>query len=270
MTGDSPRISKGSYCLTWDGFQSVAPSPQSQDSRCSAVEDRQRSGSNQLVQPLNLWSPKSPDKNLSWGVLKLVVEIGGPICCPKHQRASDFNIGPNFEGVQSTNKIALPNLKLPPEEKNWSSNQTDERRFVFITTHGGRLPLAEFASWADAGDDDDGPTVVFLELGLRCFFFYFDILAKFFLRQEFFILYLWVFWVVVVSTVLFMCLFFKIFRLYLRKGFNLTTDWYFSIGWLNHRLVGPSLDVTVGFDDWLFGSRVCNPLRPTRGLPIVC
>lgn len=85
--------------------------------------------------------------------------------------SNDFNIGPNFEGVQSTNKIALPNLKLPPEEKNWSSNQTDERRFVFITTHGGRLPLAEFASWADAGDDDDGPTVVFLELGLRCFFF---------------------------------------------------------------------------------------------------
>lgn len=73
------------------------------------------------------------------------------------------------------------------------------------------------------------------------------------------------------SQLCFLCVyFFKIFHLYLRKGFNLTTDWYFSIGWLNHRLVGPSLDVTVGFDDWLFGSRVCNPLRPTRGLPIVC
>lgn len=205
MTGDSPRISKGSYCLTWDGFQSVAPSPQSQDSRCSAVEDRQRSGSNQLgeiewfwmiccrqptllrqercfqiVQHFNLWSPKSPDKNLSWGVLKLVVEIGGPICCPKNERASDFNIGPNFEGVQSTNKLLSQTLSC--HRKKAFGHLTKPTNVVLFSS----LPMAVDCRWRSLlheltqATKTIGPTVV-MELGLRCFiFFYFDILAKFF------------------------------------------------------------------------------------------
>lgn len=206
MTGDSPRISKGSYCLTWDGFQSVAPSPQSQDSRCSAVEDRQRSGSNQLgeiewfwmicysqptllrqercfqiVQPLNLWSPKSPDKNLPLGVLKLVVEIVGPICCPKKIKKSQWFQHWSFGWRGPINKqIALPNFKLLHcYRKKTFGHLTKPTNVVLFSS----LPMAVDCRWRSLLHEltqatmTIGPTVVFWSWGLR-FFFFGDILAK--------------------------------------------------------------------------------------------
>ena len=84
-----------------------------------------------------------------------------------------------------------------------------------------------------------GPTVVFWSWGLRYFFiiFYFDILAKSFLRQEFFILYLWVFWVVVVSIVFFLC-FFVWFST--SKESIQFDDWLIFFNWVNQmfKLVG--------------------------------
>ena len=110
----------------------------------------------------------------------MVVEIGGPICCPKNERASDFNIGPNFEGVQSTNKLLSQTLSC--HRKKAFGHLTKPTNVVLFSS----LPMAVDCRWRSLlheltqATKTIGPTVV-MELGLRCFiFFYFDILAKFF------------------------------------------------------------------------------------------
>lgn len=284
--GQPYRISKGSYCLTWDGFQSVAPSPQSQDSRCSAVEDRQRSGSNQLgeiewfwmicysqptllrqercfqiVQPLNLWSPKSPDKNLPLGVLKLVVEIGGPICCPpKKTKKSQWFQHWSFGWRGPINKqIALPNFKLLHcYRKKTFGHLTKPTNVVLFSS----LPMAVDCRWRSLLHELTQATMT---TGRRSFFGVGGYVVLFlFFTWHFGEGFFWgrnssscIFgfsgwwW----SQLCFLCVFFIFTSTWGKDSIWRLTD-IFSIGWLNHQLVGPSLDVTVGFDDWLFGSRL--------------
>lgn len=192
----------------------------------------------QIVQPLNLWSPKSPDKNLSWGVLKLVVEIGGPICCPKNQRASDFNIGPNFEGVQSTNKLLSQTLSC--HRKKAFGHLTKPTNVVLFSS----LPMAVDCRWRSLLHELTQATTT----GRRSWWSWGYVVLFFFtwhFGEGFF-------WDRNSSS----CIFGFSGWWWSQLFFLLYVFFIFTSTWLNHQLVGPTLDVTVGFDDWLFGSRL--------------
>ena len=214
----------------------------------------------QIVQPLNLWSPKSPDKNLPWGVLKLVVEIGGPICCPKKIKKSQWFQHWSFGWRGPINKqIALPNFKLLHcYRKKTFGHLTKPTNVVLFSS----LPMAVDCRWRSLLHELTQATMT---TGRRSFFGVGGYVVLFlFFTWHFGEGFFWdrnssscIFgfsgwwW----SQLCFLCLFFN-FPPLLKERIQFD-DWLIFFNWVAQPSASwRSLDVTVRFDDWLFGSRL--------------